>query len=71
MTLLQTHGHCQGEPIFSKQAVDVWSSDIWSMIGGNVSRRDQSHVNTRHDFRLVRALAWSNSHTSSIDVLCY
>jgi hypothetical protein len=29
--------------------VDVWSSDIWSRIGGNVSRRDQSHVNTRHE----------------------
>jgi hypothetical protein len=30
-------------------SVDVWSSDIWSRIGGNVSRRDQSHVNTRHE----------------------
>jgi hypothetical protein len=29
--------------------VDVWSSDIWSRIGGNTSRRDQSHVNTRHE----------------------
>jgi hypothetical protein len=30
-------------------SVDVWSSDIWSMIGGNTSQRDQSHVNTRHE----------------------
>jgi hypothetical protein len=30
-------------------SVDVCSSDIWSRIGGNVSRRDQSHVNTRHE----------------------
>jgi hypothetical protein len=31
-------------------SVDVWSSDIWSRIGGNISRWDQSHVNTRHEF---------------------
>jgi hypothetical protein len=30
-------------------SVDVWSSNIWSMIGGNASRWDQSHVNTRHE----------------------
>jgi hypothetical protein len=30
-------------------SVDVWSLDIWSRIGGNASRRDQSHVNTRHE----------------------
>jgi hypothetical protein len=29
--------------------VDVWSLDNWSRIGGNASRRDQSHVNTRHE----------------------
>jgi hypothetical protein len=29
--------------------VDVVSSDIWSRIRGNVSRRDQSHINTRHE----------------------
>jgi hypothetical protein len=53
-------------------SIDVWSSDIWTRIGGNRSRRDQSHVNTRHKvFRLVRALVWSNSPTPSIDVLCY
>jgi hypothetical protein len=33
----------------SKHSVDVWSSDIWSRIGGNVSRWDQSHVNTKHE----------------------
>jgi hypothetical protein len=53
-----------------RASVGVWLSDIWSRIGGNASRRDQSHVNTRHEiFRLVQALAWSNSPTSSIDVL--
>jgi hypothetical protein len=31
------------------QCVDIWSSDIWSRIGGNASQRDQSHVNTRHE----------------------
>jgi hypothetical protein len=41
-------------------------------IGENASQRDQSYVNTRHEvFILVQALAWSNSPTSSIDVLCY
>jgi hypothetical protein len=29
--------------------VDVWLSNIWTRIGGNVSWWDQSHVNTRHD----------------------
>jgi hypothetical protein len=32
-----------------RTSVDVWSSYIWSRIGGNISRRDQSHVNTRHE----------------------
>jgi hypothetical protein len=32
-----------------RASVNVWSSDIWSRIGGNASRRDQSHVNTRHE----------------------
>jgi hypothetical protein len=27
----------------------VWSSDIWSSIGENISRWDQSHINTRHE----------------------
>jgi hypothetical protein len=31
------------------RSVDIWSLDIWSRVGGNVSRRDQSHVNTRHE----------------------
>jgi hypothetical protein len=29
--------------------IDVWSSDIWSRIGGNASQRDHSHVNTRYE----------------------
>jgi hypothetical protein len=32
-----------------RASVDVWSSDIWSMIGRNASRWDQSHVNTMHE----------------------
>jgi hypothetical protein len=36
-----------------RASLDVWSSDIWSRIGGNASRWDQSHVNTRH-----RGLDW-------------
>jgi hypothetical protein len=53
-------------------SINVWSSDIWSRIEKNASRRDQSYVNTWHMvFRLVRTIAWSSSHTSSIDVLCY
>jgi hypothetical protein len=35
------------------RGVDVWSSDTWSRIGGNASRRGQSHVNTRH-----KVLVW-------------
>jgi hypothetical protein len=53
-------------------SVDVWSLDIWCRIRGNASQRDQSHMNTRHRvFRLVWALTWSKSPTSSIYVLCY
>jgi hypothetical protein len=32
-----------------RTSVDVWLSDIWSRIGENVSRRDQSHMNTRYE----------------------
>jgi hypothetical protein len=32
-----------------RASVNIWSSDIWSRIGGNASRWDQSHVNTRHE----------------------
>jgi hypothetical protein len=34
---------------FRIDCIDVWSSDTWSMIGGNASRRDQSHVNIRYE----------------------
>jgi hypothetical protein len=43
-----------------RASVDVWSSDILSRNRGNVSRRDQSHVNTRHEvldwFRPLRGV---------------
>jgi hypothetical protein len=37
-----------GKTVMWYVTVDVWSSDIWSRTGGNVSRWDQSHVNTKH-----------------------
>jgi hypothetical protein len=33
---------------YALHTVDVVSSDIWSRIGGNASRRNQSHGNTKH-----------------------
>jgi hypothetical protein len=43
--------------------VDIWSSDTWSRIGGNTSRRDQSHVNTRHE-----VLDWFGDSRGVIDI---
>jgi hypothetical protein len=37
------------KPIYVMLHIDVSSSDIWSMIGGNASRRDQSQMNMRHE----------------------
>jgi hypothetical protein len=36
-------------PTTWRASVDVWSSDTWSRIGGNTSRWDQSHVNTKYE----------------------
>jgi hypothetical protein len=49
-TMLWVHkDESQRFPPSWRASVDVVSSDIWSRIGENVSRWDQSHVNTRHD----------------------
>jgi hypothetical protein len=57
----ESHANLPGPPyIFSEcdlgtaisfliLAIHVSLPYIWSRIGGNVSRRDQSHVNTRHE----------------------
>jgi hypothetical protein len=46
---MSSQGRISALPPTWRASVDIWSLDIWSKIGGNVSRRDQSHVKTRHE----------------------
>jgi hypothetical protein len=49
-TILWVHkDESQRFPPTWRASIGVWSSDIWSTIGENVSRRDQSHMNIRHE----------------------